>query len=1016
MAKKKLPSIFHHFIRTIFVPLLVFLALAVLTIVFAVVYLVGRFRPFFYVSIGFASAAVISLFVVAFLAFASFRRYYQKDLVDNTILNIQRLAKGESDFSPYRSGIMEFEEINESLDVLRHTYERAELIYDTRVKEDPHLEFHPEGPVTFASFSKELGNLLFLSQNFRNAVVEVYYDFADGDCFQEEEIVYLYNELRKFFQGEEGSYVILGQKKDKFYLYFARVENMARIREWFMDVLPQLSITRRNAEGVYFLGAKIAGVCYPFSERQEIFQDLLYAKREGKTVSFYLPTRTPSSYGEEMTTSSMNLNRMSALLSSIMPLTHDGKHNVSEESLRSILRSLVAKLKVDQAGLVIYKPDEKHYVSYLHAGLDSAALMEGNLFDNRIVDALEAFRSIDDSCYWSKRSHASNDLGLYLDMMGVGGGFVFLIREDSRTKALLYVFNNHRDFILNSYMQEALVVLASRIGSHYLSSLASVHMEEVRREGRAILMISDYHTYRVDYETRRLVSYSDDMKKIFPHIGMGEYCYKALYGRDNICDDCPLKTGNKKKTVVKKNVYETTLTLNERKGIGRSLLVHKLRDERDFEDRYDPTLLINSYSSLVDILRERFSIAERGNLLLLRIDNIGEILNNHGSEGALLVLRNFIAKSREIIGRKARFYRYDNRCIALFMPGLGQTDISSLCEKLYEASKAGALGTGESYRLDISYLCLQYPGGFPAAEDFMRNVDSYYREGEYETFKDWLYFADSDYARPASRKAYLLSVIDEKFKNNTFRAQLQPIVEVNDHRIASAEILLRVADEANNIVFNPEELIKVANDNKRMGIISQSMLHYIFNLYVTGGLSSLKPLGFERINLNTDSAYFTDETFLKQMKELLASKEMPNGFVGFEVTERDVYEHQETFASLQKEFNAMHAKLICDRYTGQYLSIEALKKLGFHKIKTDRYSSIKIEFDKSKQNAMKLLLNEARAQNIEVTIVGVENKEEFDLFRAMDDRVSMQGYYLFHPLDTPQLLSSIRDYNRVNKK
>ena len=54
------------------------------------------------------------------------------------------------------------------------------------------------------------------------------------------------------------------------------------------------------------------------------------------------------------------------------------------------------------------------------------------------------------------------------------------------------------------------------------------------------------------------------MKDFFPNVVLGEPCYKALYGLDKPCHDCPLLTGNKKVSVVKNFNYETSLVLANR--------------------------------------------------------------------------------------------------------------------------------------------------------------------------------------------------------------------------------------------------------------------------------------------------------------------------------------------------------------------------------------------------------------------------------------------------------------------
>ena len=158
-----------------------------------------------------------------------------------------------------------------------------------------------------------------------------------------------------------------------------------------------------------------------------------------------------------------------------------------------------------------------------------------------------------------------------------------------------------------------------------------------------MLKLSEFATYRVAQDTYTLLKKSNTFTDIFPNAKLGEKCYKALYGLDKPCKDCPLLTGNKKTSELGSSKYETSLVLANSKATYKVMTLRNIGTEES-EQRYNPDLLINSYGSLVEAVTNCYAINGKGYLLLLRIDNLNTLIEENGTEGYLSIVRDFVQK------------------------------------------------------------------------------------------------------------------------------------------------------------------------------------------------------------------------------------------------------------------------------------------------------------------------------------------------------------------------------------
>ena len=985
---------------------------------FAAIYVYTERRLFFWLALTYG--IVMAIFYVAFTVITAkkFDRLFIKGMFDKTLYNLKNITDEENAIENYpKDSYQEFIDLNEEIESLRKELNNSTLIANSVDFSLFNLDYYDaeHNVVYLKSFKKNLEHIIFSSQNYRNLLMELYYELNE-DTLTKQEIDYLLTLLRKYFGNYQDILYIVNENNKSLFLYFPRIDSLSKVREQIEIILKSATISKRTPEGIANLIAHFSIVCYPFSNVLEMFPDLEYARRQGEIINFYLPNRLTNVAGNRILKNSMNLNTMSKLLAPLLNLNLSLENSEqNRKEVEKVIHSIRMYFELDYAGIISYdEVRDVYYFSYQNQDKKNPPLSNTNYIEKEFVQAMAAAKDANDSYYFSFRSHANSALGRHLDRVGLESGMFYILKDGDLILGAIYFFNRDKEFHIDSYIQESLVVLCDKIATILLGERRDEEVRNSFQEIESLLKLSEYATYRISNDDYRLLRTSNTMKDIFPKAALGQPCYKVLYGLDAPCHDCPLLTGNKKVSKIKNSNFETSMVLANRNSPYHVMTLKNIHGEES-EQRYNPDLLVNSYGSLVEAVNNCYAINGKGYLLLLRIDNLNTLVEDNGAEGYLSIIRDFVQKVKKKHNYLENIYFFNNQTLALLFTEYGQVDIIRECENIYDITQK-SLAAEENSAVKFTYLPIGYPRSYPNAQSVLKQAEQFANRGKYEINKDFIYFDDSAYSRSANKEAFMLAVIENSFANKTFNVMYQPMCDAKSKRIYGAELLLRITDGFTNIPLRPDELVNVAAKHNKIGTISNALLDLIASMYKQYGLSVFNLLGFHRLSLNTDYSFFTDENFTADVKAYIDDAKLPRNFLAFEIPESDVANHLHEFNTISHVLRELHIVLVCDQYTGRFVSLDALKDVGFNEVKISRNVINHIDSDRQRLNDVKNLLNNIKSLGLKASVVGVENIDQYLLLKDIDDTALMQGFYLHHPLEKQALIETVRGTNRGANK
>ena len=321
-------------------------------------------------------AVLFGIFMAAYVIVAvriikKIQEMYYKEIFGVTLTNIKKLANDDTNLVEYggANSIEEIDELNKSLDVMKKKFQGAYLIVKEPDYSSLDLEYIDKEKklITFDSFEKNLENIIFLSQSFRNVLIQVSYSM-DQDFILEDKnrILNLYLDV---FKDYENALFMFGKRYKALLIYLPVISSISRIKEQLETALPDSSLIVRDVKGLTQISPQFSVVMYPYSTVEYMLSDLRYARRQNKNINIYIPNRIQVNEDQQLLMSStMNFSYMSKMLTKISSLEYNSQDNeANEKSIVTLFNELTSFLHIDSAGIIVYDESQNKYISYIES-------------------------------------------------------------------------------------------------------------------------------------------------------------------------------------------------------------------------------------------------------------------------------------------------------------------------------------------------------------------------------------------------------------------------------------------------------------------------------------------------------------------------------------------------------------------------------------------------------------------------------------------------------------------------
>lgn len=232
---------------------------------------------------------------------------------------------------------------------------------------------------------------------------------------------------------------------------------------------------------------------------------------------------------------------------------------------------------------------------------------------------------------------------------------------------------------------------------------------------------------------------------------------------------------------------------------------------------------------------------------------------------------------------------------------------------------------------------------------------------------------------------------DKDIAEKRFEVWYQPKVDCFTNKIIGAEALIRLRDEAGNLI-PPYKFISLF---ERDGLIRR-LDEYVFNTVCSVQRATLEK-GLEiipvSINLSRVSLYYAD--IVEVYEGILQFWDIDPEYVPLEITE-SALDSDAKIRAMAEKFTEHGFKLHLDDFGSGYSSLVLLNELHFDNIKIDK-SLIDYIGDANGNRLLTHVITLSKELGMTITAEGVEHEEQIEFLKTLDCHC-IQGYYFSPPL------------------
>ncbi len=441
---------------------------------------------------------------------------------------------------------------------------------------------------------------------------------------------------------------------------------------------------------------------------------------------------------------------------------------------------------------------------------------------------------------------------------------------------------------------------------------------------------------------------------------------------------------------------QEVLLINFGQSVAMFLILISMQNDMNDEDKVLGTFNEYSFSKLL------FNKLQKKNnmfIVTIQFNDFVDVNKLVGFDEANEILRGIADKVMEITPLKYVFHSKGIKfnCVLMKNKEYVETYVEKIRELLDVPVKVGE----EKMNLSYNLLVTEIPQYGKRAEDIVDLID--YTLNSFKSKGCALWINEDLYDRYL-RKNVIEKAIERGLKEDNFLVYYQPIMSTDEHKIKSAEALVRLKDPIHGMIF-PDEFIPIAERNGTIIDIDAVVFEKVCSFIKS---KKLWEKSIEYIEVNLSPIECIQENLHKKIIDVMDKYQINRNQINLEITET---------AAVSNNFNA-NTNII--NLIGEGLSF-SLDDFGTGFSNTTQLIELPFKMIKVDKSILWLAMKETKALSVlkhtismlhdlyrEIIVEGVETEEQEQLLTDLGCQ-HLQGYLYSKPLPEEEFLNYIEN-------
>ena len=436
------------------------------------------------------------------------------------------------------------------------------------------------------------------------------------------------------------------------------------------------------------------------------------------------------------------------------------------------------------------------------------------------------------------------------------------------------------------------------------------------------------------------------------------------------------------------------------RGVGRDVTeVQKAKEEANYLAQHDPLTKLPNRRAFTNFLESLFADGKDhpSALLCVDLDEFKSVNDTFGHGCGDQLLSAVADRMRGCVRSGDQAFRLGGDEFAVVMQAVEQADIAVVAERIVRRLAQPFWIDGYHIAIGACVGIAEIPADGKTATTVHHNADLALYRAKSEGRSTYRFF-DAEAERQFSRRVTLQRDVARALERGEMFLEYQPIVDVEDGMIVSAEALLRWKHTERGFI-SPDEFISAAQQNGSINEIGRHVISWACTA------AAKMPPRF-RIAINLSPQQLGDPELLPTILGSMTANNLSASRIEFEITEGVILDRTERTLQVLQEIRQRGIDIVLDDFGTGYSSLSTIDHFDFQKIKLDR-SFIGASMHPSKRTSiLRAIMRLGRALNVPVVAEGIETIEQAVRLRELGCRFA-QGFFFYRPMSADELIKTV---------
>ncbi|MAY41622.1 MULTISPECIES: EAL domain-containing protein [unclassified Neptuniibacter] len=265
-----------------------------------------------------------------------------------------------------------------------------------------------------------------------------------------------------------------------------------------------------------------------------------------------------------------------------------------------------------------------------------------------------------------------------------------------------------------------------------------------------------------------------------------------------------------------------------------------------------------------------------------------------------------------------------------------------------------------------------------------------------------------EHSRLVEERLRIDGLLRRAITDNLLEVHYQPIISLMDKKIIGIEALLRLKDDAGNLI-SPVEFIPIAEETGLIVAIGEWCIQESCQRLACWQ----KQMGNELyLSINISPRQFQAKTFYPALETSIVSNGLIPANIMVEITESLLLHNNQNNQNIFAKLNTLGCQIAIDDFGTGYSALSYLMKFPLNVLKIDRSFISEYGEGNLSSGLVAAIIQMSHSMNLKVIAEGVETHEQLKMLQILSKEIGIQGYYFARPMAALELTNSFEKLNQ----